>query len=218
MRYLLVLIAVFMAAPPSWAEMYVYRDRSGMLLMTDKPYLDDSDEITKERQWSLSPIHEYQNLIKTISARYQVDPTLVTAIVSAESNFNEIAISRTGAMGLMQLMPDTATQLGVTDPFEPRDNIEGGVKYIRYLLERFDGNIEFAVAAYNCGPGAVEKHGGVPPYGETRRYVKKVFDRYHGKKEMYIEPAQRRTVRKIERPDGSIIYTNISSEALNKRK
>ncbi len=194
------------------AEMYVYTDESGALLLTDKPYLEN-ERLVRGRSWVSSPLHEYQDTIKRISARYSVDPTLVTAVISTESNFNELAISRSGAMGLMQLMPDTATHLGVQDPFDPKDNIEGGVKYLRYLIERFKGNLEHAIAAYNSGPSTVDKFGGVPPYGETRRYVKKVFDRYHGKKSMYISPSQNRTVRKIVRADGSIIYTNTSPEA-----
>ena len=218
MRYLLVLIAVFLIAPPATAEMYVYVDGNGSLLMTDNPHLNSSETATKLNQWTLSPIYEYEIMIKEISARYRVDPRLVMAIVSTESNFNELAVSSSGAMGLMQLMPDTAKQLGVENPFDPRENLEGGIKYVRYLLERFDGNVELAVAAYNCGPGALERNGGIPPFGETSRYVKKVFDRYHGKKQMQIKSAYRRTVRKIVRPDGSIIYTNMSSEALNRKQ
>ena len=203
--------------PADAAEMYVYTDASGSLLITDKPYLENNGYI-RGRTWTSSPLHEYQATIKRISAHYRVDPTLVTAVISTESNFNELAISRTGAMGLMQLMPDTATHLGVDDPFDPKENIEGGVKYLRYLIERFDGNLELAIAAYNSGPGTVEKFGAIPPFGETRRYVKKVFDRYHGKKSMYIPPSQNRTVRKIVRADGRIIYTNTSPEAFSKKQ
>ncbi len=227
MRCVTVLATVFLAASLSLfqlfgaagistaiaAEMYVYTDENGTLMLTDKPYLEN-DGFVRGRSWVSSPMHEYQSTIKRISARYRVDPTLVTAVISTESNFNELAISRSGAMGLMQLMPDTATHLGVRDPFDPKENIEGGVKYLRYLIERFKGNLEHAIAAYNSGPSTVDKFGGIPPYGETRRYVKKVFDRYHGKKSMYIPPYQSRTVRKIVRADGSIIYTNTSPEAL----
>ena len=222
MRYTAVLLTVLLVLfqffgaggvlTSSAAEMYIYTDENGTLLLTDKPYLEN-DGFIRGRSWVSSPMHEYQSTIKRISARYRVDPTLVTAVISTESNFNELAISRSGAMGLMQLMPDTATHLGVQDPFDPKDNIEGGVKYLRYLIERFKGDLELAVAAYNCGPSTVDRFGGVPPYGETRRYVKKVFDRYHGKKSMYISPSQSRTVRKIVRADGSIMYTNASPEA-----
>ncbi len=222
MRYIAVLVAALLVifqlfgaggvSTSIAAEMYVYTDENGTLLLTDKPYLEN-ESLARGRSWVSSPLHEFQSTIKRISARYRVDPTLVTAVISTESNFNELAISRSGAMGLMQLMPDTATHLGVQDPFDPKDNIEGGVKYLRYLIERFKGNLELAIAAYNCGPSTIDKFGGVPPYGETRRYIKKVFDRYHGKKSMYISPSQSRTVRKIVRSDGSIIYTNSSSEA-----
>jgi soluble lytic murein transglycosylase-like protein len=195
--------------------MYVYTDASGALFITDQPYLAN-DGFVKGRSWKSSPMHEYQDMIKSISARYRVNPKLVTAVIATESNFDELAISRTGAMGLMQLMPDTATHLGVRNPFDPKENIEGGVKYLRYLIERFNGDLELAVAAYNCGPTTVSKYGKIPPYGETRRYVKKVFDLYNGKKSMYISPSQSRTVRKIVRADGSTIYTNISPEAFLK--
>ena len=211
------LIGAGVAIQADAAEMYIYTDASGSLLITDKPYLEN-DGFVKGRSWESSPLHQYQATIKKVSAHYRVDPTLVTAVISTESNFNELAISRSGAMGLMQLMPDTATHLGVENPLDPTENIEGGVKYLRYLIERFDGDLELAIAAYNCGPTAVAKYGAIPPFGETRRYVKKVFDRYHGRKSMYIPPSQTRTVRKIVRANGSIIYTNTSPEAyLNKR-
>lgn len=217
MRYIAVIIAVLAFATIARADMFVYTDGDGSVLLTDKSYLEH-EGFTMGRTWKSSPIIEYQSIIKQVSGMYSVDPTLVTAIISTESNFDELAISSTGAMGLMQLMPDTATQLGVNNPFDPKENIEGGVKYLRYLIERFDGKIEHAVAAFNCGPTAVEKHGGIPPFGETRRYVKKVFDRYHGKKSMKLEPSRRRTVHKIVRSDGSILYTNTSPEAYLKRQ
>jgi soluble lytic murein transglycosylase-like protein len=217
MRYIAVIITVLTLAAVAHADVYVYTDRNGTVLLTDKPYLEN-EGYARGRAWFSSPLLEYQSIIKHVSGAYRVDPTLVTAIISTESNFDELAISKTGAMGLMQLMPGTATQLGVEDPFDPKDNIEGGVKYLRYLIERFDGKIEHAVAAFNCGPSAVEKYGGIPPYGETRRYVKKVFDRYHGKKSMKLNPSYRRSVQKIVRNDGSILYTNTSPEAYLKRQ
>lgn len=116
----------------------------------------------------------YEALIVEHAEANALNPALVRAVIQAESAFNPRAVSRVGAMGLMQLMPDTARELGVLDPFDPEDNIRGGTKYLRSLLNRFDGNVELALAAYNAGPGAVERYNGVPPYRETRNYVAKI--------------------------------------------
>ena len=108
------------------------------------------------------------------SQQYGVDPALVRAIIHAESAFRVAAKSHKGAVGLMQLMPKTAAELGVNDRLDPQQNIQGGVKYLSQLLDRFNGNTELATAAYNAGPGAVSRYGGVPPYAETKAYVKRV--------------------------------------------
>ena len=117
----------------------------------------------------------YATEIREISARHGVDPNLVESVIRAESAFNPTAVSRTGARGLMQLMPKTATALGVRDSFNPRENIEGGVRHLRYLLDRYPGNVALAVAAYNAGEGAVDYHRGIPPYAETQQYVQRVL-------------------------------------------
>jgi soluble lytic murein transglycosylase-like protein len=110
---------------------------------------------------------------------YSLPVSLVAAIVKAESGFNPYAVSRTGAIGLMQLMPDTARSLGIRQPYDPISNIYGGVRYFRKLLDRYNGNVHLALAAYNAGPGAVEKYGlRIPPYSETQHYVPKVLTYY----------------------------------------
>jgi soluble lytic murein transglycosylase-like protein len=116
----------------------------------------------------------YNDAIAEAAELYNLDPNLIRAIIRAESAFNPFAVSRAGAQGLMQLMPAVAEELNVLDPFDPRQNIFGGARYLRWLLDRNDGNLDLAVASYNAGPGAVARYNGIPPYRETRNYVKKI--------------------------------------------
>jgi len=119
-----------------------------------------------------------ENAVKKISAKYKVDERLVMAIIKQESNFNSNAVSASGAQGLMQLMPATAKGLGIMNPFDPEQNIEGGVKHLRGLIDKYRGNLVLALAAYNAGGGNVDKYGGVPPYAETQNYVKRILSNY----------------------------------------
>ena len=121
----------------------------------------------------------FNPMISRAADRYEVDPALIKAVIMAESAYNPKAVSKQGAKGLMQLMPGTARALGVKNAFNPAHNINGGVKYLRQLLDTFNNNAKFALAAYNAGSSKVKRHGGVPPIKATRNYVKKVFAYYH---------------------------------------
>jgi hypothetical protein len=152
--------------------------------------------------------HQFASDIREISSRHGVDPQLVESVIRAESAFNATAVSRTGARGLMQLMPKTAVALGVRDSFNPRENIEGGVRHLRYLLDRYPGNVPFAVAAYNAGEGAVDAHRGIPPYAETQQYVQRVLQTGVAWSGRTVGPLPR-SVYRYARPDGSVTYSNL---------
>lgn len=125
-----------------------------------------------------SPGHSIDQLVQEAARTYSIDEKLIHAIIQRESNYQVKARSHAGAEGLMQLMPGTARDLGVIDSFDPRQNINGGTKYLRQMLDRYHGNLELALAAYNAGPGNVDKYSGIPPFHETQNYVKNVLDRY----------------------------------------
>ena len=116
----------------------------------------------------------YEDIIQEAARTYEIDPSLIRAVMQAESAFHPFVVSRAGAEGLMQLMPALADEMGVTDSFDPRENIMGGARYLKQLLEQHDGNIALTLASYNAGPGNVKRYGGVPPFKETRSYVKKI--------------------------------------------
>jgi soluble lytic murein transglycosylase-like protein len=133
-------------------------------------------------KFPLAPRPDLTEVVKDASGRYRLDPDLVNSVIKAESGFNARAVSPKGARGLMQLMPGTASQLGVPNAFDPEANVEGGTKYLRELLERYNFDIVKALAAYNAGPQRVEKFGGVPPYYETRAYVARIVRDFNKKK------------------------------------
>jgi len=180
-------IVIAMWALPVNADIYMYRDKRGVLHFSNAPtepeyqyYMPDLTAWPKWRGGRLGRIDgarrkAFDNIIRDASRRYRVDMPLVKAVIRAESDFVPYAVSPKGAQGLMQLMPSTARLRNVWRAFEPRQNVEGGVSHLRYLLDRYSGNVRLALAAYNAGEGAVDKHGGIPPFPETYEYVSRVM-------------------------------------------
>ena len=140
--------------------------------------------------------------IKAVAARHGVSASLVESVIRVESAFNPSAISPKGAQGLMQLMPQTASSLGVRNAFDPKQNIEGGVRHLRYLIDRYPGNLSLAIAAYNAGEGAVDRHRGIPPYAETQEYVRRVLQLSGGGGGQVI-------YRLEDAASGTVTYTNV---------
>ncbi len=156
-------------------------DRDGVIHLTDAPANPEFEQMPGFSGTSLGLLKlpggqgPWAGHIREVASRYGVDPVLVESVIRVESAWNPWAVSRKGAQGLMQLMPRTASALGVRDAFDPRQNIEGGVRHLRYLLARYPSDLSLALAAYNAGERAVDQHGGVPPYPETQQYVQRVM-------------------------------------------
>jgi soluble lytic murein transglycosylase len=180
--FIVVLCAALTWAGPAYSDVYVYKDKSGVLNFTNVPGHGGYRRVLKESNGQVSSgslaYSSYDELIRSASGRHSVDADLVRAVIKAESDFNSHARSQKGAMGLMQLMPETARLHNVMDAYDPTDNVEGGVRHLKMLLERYQGNLELSLAAYNAGSGAVEKHGGIPPFAETKEYVRRVLRFY----------------------------------------
>jgi soluble lytic murein transglycosylase-like protein len=179
----IAMMAILLGAPAAArAQIYSWRDASGVLVVSNKPHdgatrtyvVPRAEGFRSTRAVSGSRSAAYEQLISMHSASQGISPDLVRAVIQAESAFNPSARSVKGAMGLMQLMPTTAAVYGVLDPYDPVENIRAGVSYLKSLLVRYSNNEELALAAYNAGPGAVEKYGAVPPYRETRAYVARI--------------------------------------------
>jgi soluble lytic murein transglycosylase-like protein len=171
------------AAGPAEAQIYSWRDSSGTLVLSDRPLGSVARAVVTPpaRIVRVAPplygtaTSAYDGIIKEHSSLNRVRPDLVRAVIQVESGFNPRAVSPKGAMGLMQLMPATASLFRVLDAFDPAENIRAGVRYLRQLIDKYDGNEELALAAYNAGPAAVDKYGSrIPPYRETQDYVRKI--------------------------------------------
>jgi len=194
-----LLLAVFFSAAPAFSDVYVYKDRQGVLTFTNVPAHTGYRRVIRESNGQVSVAggsgnlgspSNYEELIRSASDRYSIDADLVKAVIKVESDFNSTARSNKGAMGLMQLMPDTARLHNVMDVFDPIDNIEGGVRHLKLLLQRYQGDVQLSLAAYNAGMKAVEKHGGIPPFTETREYVRRVLSYYQSYRDNALQMIQ----------------------------
>jgi soluble lytic murein transglycosylase-like protein len=207
---------------PADAQIFATRDANGVLILSDTPIAEGMEvykvapraQVATTQPLAARRATSYDDIIDQHAARHGVRSDLVRAVIQVESAFNRFARSNKGAMGLMQLMPTTARQLGVTNPYDAEQNIAGGVAYLRSLLDRFDGNEELALAAYNAGPGAVERYGQrIPPYRETRDYVRKIRHRTGALEQVAV--AQRTVIYKIiDVVDGHEVarYSNVRPE------
>ena len=174
------LFLVLTGVPPASADIYRYRDENGVWhftnIRTDVRYRLYIRSYPK--MGATEYIKDYEGIIKQASQRFNVDPSLIKAVIKAESDFNHRAVSQKGAQGLMQLMPGTADAMRVDNPFNPEENIFGGTRYLSLMLSRFKNDKRLALAAYNAGPEKVEDHQGVPPYAETRSFIDRVLKYY----------------------------------------
>jgi len=173
----LALLSIFFFPVNSWSDIYSFVDENGTVHFTNVP----ADQryrmfLQEKKSFYLRDPVQYEPLITEVCEKYHMDSALIKAIIKAESDFDPYATSWKGAQGLMQLMPETAYVFNVDDVYHPRDNLEGGVRYMKYLLERFNNDLSLALAAYNAGENAVLKYNlSIPPYAETKQYVNKVL-------------------------------------------
>jgi len=195
--FLCAVVTIFIWASPGHADIFMRRGPDGTMHFSNCPMGADWKLYAKEKarknqyprysqypqsQYSAKKYSksQYDNIINIIARGQGVNPTLIKSVIEVESGYDHMAKSSKGAMGLMQLMPGTAQDLGVSDPWNPTENITAGTKYLSWLIRKYDGNIMKALAAYNAGPNAVDTYGGIPPYQETTDYVRSVLARLHG--------------------------------------
>lgn len=220
---LVISLGCFIFTGLSNAGIYKIINPDGSIHFTDDPYSGAIGSVRKTvyKSSSYSPKYTskpvsnaYSSVIDEVAQKYNHDPKLIKSIIKHESNFDPEAVSNKGAVGLMQLMPDTASRFGVTDTFDPKQNIEGGAAYLDYLMKHFEGDLPLVIAAYNAGEGAVQKYSGIPPYNETQEFVGRVLGTYNGSGDISASGSKMRSTsrasrtRLIRKNDGSIMITN----------
>ena len=176
-----LIILTFFVIPALSADIYVYRDSQGILHFTNAPtslkfksYMRESGLNTV----TILPDVSYDDVIAEAAVKHDLSFYLIKALIHVESYFNPYAVSKKGALGLMQIMPENLETLNIDHPFDPRENVMGGASYLKNMLKRFDGKLELALAAYNAGPTVVEKYSAVPPFRETQEYVQRVLKQF----------------------------------------
>ena len=227
-RSVVMFLLLFFASVAS-ADIYKFVDENGVICYTDAPFGKKNQKVIAEKsnkvipdkkkiEKSLAVNADYSSYVQKSARKYEIEPELIHAVIRTESNGNHRAVSKKGAMGLMQLMPSTASDMNVANPFSPEENIEGGTRYLRYLIEKFNGNLTLAIAAYNSGPKTVERYGNVPPISETKQYVSRVLALYNGKRQYDtsgpVKDAQVLSdpIYKLVLEDGTILFTNSTLE------
>ena len=173
---LLLLPALYKKA---WCDIYKYVDANGVIHFTNTPTGNEYRFYLKETMGSNMAGDSISEVIARYAQTFNLEEALIKAVIKVESDYNPKAVSSRGAQGMMQLIPGTARDMQVSDPFNPDENIRGGSRYLRLMLDEFDGNLELALAAYNAGPGSVRRHGGVPPFKETQQYIERVKQYLH---------------------------------------
>jgi soluble lytic murein transglycosylase-like protein len=180
--FLAAIFVMFLTATSGWADIYTYIDKNGVIHFTNTPTSGRYRVYMKEPpKKTAAPrgINRYDAFIKSAARQHGVAFALVKSIIKVESNFNPKAVSHKGALGLMQIMPENVKDLKIKNPFDPMENIMGGARYFKRMLDRFNGKLSLALAAYNAGPEAVKQYQDIPPYAETENYVKKVLKYYY---------------------------------------
>ena len=215
-KFLIIIFSIFLFTADQWADIIIKKDKKGRIIISNTPskkkrsrrYNKKYTSRSKTRRGPFTVPIEYRDKIDELSKQHDVRKDLIVAVIRAESSFNPFAVSKKGAVGLMQLMPQTAKQYGVSNRYNPNQNMEAGVKHLKYLLKRYKGNIPLALAGYNAGEHAVKKYNGVPPYWETQNYVKKIM-RFIGQNfNLTITRKQSMKIYKYFTSDGKIIITD----------